>query len=253
MDQHVFLTNIFNYKTVVIAILLGIGFANNSCALPFAMDIGSAANQGNYKSAESMLKEVLQEKPSSARTHYELGQVLARENKLVVSRQELLEAQRIDPLNLYKNPEQFNSFLEKVSVKTTESRVLNSTCSLKIDGSFEMRGKCYFNTGKDEDEFDDLKLRIRCIDGTIWRRDKFPCAASQAQSALMGVFGSIERDAGVATLCWNAGTKVSQTCYLGLTRKGACWSNPTARSQLVGEKTYDVEFCARKITALDRR
>ena len=86
-------------------------------ALPSPKDIQNAVEAGRYTQAEAMLKEVLHDKPSSAKAHYELGQVLERENRLSESRQELLEAQRLDPsLKFAKSPERFNEILEKVSV-----------------------------------------------------------------------------------------------------------------------------------------
>ena len=47
-------------------------------ALPTPKDIEAAVAAGRYTQAESMLREVLQDKPQSAKAHYELGQVLAQ-------------------------------------------------------------------------------------------------------------------------------------------------------------------------------
>ncbi len=86
-------------------------------ALPSPKDIEAAVVAGRYSQAESMLREVIREKPLSAKAHYELGEVLARENQLNASRQELLEAQRIDPsLKFAQSPDKFKSILETVSV-----------------------------------------------------------------------------------------------------------------------------------------
>jgi hypothetical protein len=88
-----------------------------SQALPSPKDIETAVEAGRYTQAEAMLREVLHDKPSSAKAHYELGQVLAKENHLDEGRQELLEAQRLDPsLKFAKSPEKFKETLERVSV-----------------------------------------------------------------------------------------------------------------------------------------
>ncbi|MBL8484892.1 MAG: tetratricopeptide repeat protein [Rhodocyclaceae bacterium] len=85
-------------------------------ALPSPKDIQTAVESGNYVQAESQLREVLREKPASARAHYELGQVLARVGRKIEARAELLEAQRLDPsLKFAANPQHFRDTLAKLS------------------------------------------------------------------------------------------------------------------------------------------
>ncbi|NBU17998.1 MAG: tetratricopeptide repeat protein [Betaproteobacteria bacterium] len=50
-------------------------------ALPSPKDIETEIQAGNFAKAESMLREVIAEKPQSAKAHYELGQVLARQER----------------------------------------------------------------------------------------------------------------------------------------------------------------------------
>jgi len=45
-------------------------------ALPAPKDIEAAVSAGQFPKAESMLREVIQAKPQSAKAHYELGEVL---------------------------------------------------------------------------------------------------------------------------------------------------------------------------------
>ena len=60
-------------KTFVVAIFVwGASFA---LALPTPKDIEAAVAAGQYAQAETMLRDVLQDKPQSAKAHYELGQV----------------------------------------------------------------------------------------------------------------------------------------------------------------------------------
>ena len=47
-------------------------------ALPSPKDISAAVEAGDLARAETLLHEVLKEKPNSAKAHYELGEVLAR-------------------------------------------------------------------------------------------------------------------------------------------------------------------------------
>ncbi|MBL8472209.1 MAG: tetratricopeptide repeat protein [Rhodocyclaceae bacterium] len=88
-------------------------------ALPTPQDIRTAVEAGNYAQAETQLREVLREKPASAKAHYELGQVLARSGRRIEARAELLEAQRLDPsLKFASNPQHFRELLGKLSSET---------------------------------------------------------------------------------------------------------------------------------------
>lgn len=86
-----------------------------SFALPAPKDIAAAINSGRLSDAEAMLHEVIQAKPESAKAHYELGQVLAREGRKIEARQELLEARRLDPsLKFASDPQHFRGLLENL-------------------------------------------------------------------------------------------------------------------------------------------
>ena len=85
-------------------------------ALPSPKDIEAEMQAGNLAKAESMLREVIAEKPQSAKAHYELGQVLARQEHYAQAHQELLKAKEIDPtLKFASSPEKFNTVFDKVS------------------------------------------------------------------------------------------------------------------------------------------
>ena len=101
-------------KSVVAgAFVLG---ATLAFALPTPKDIEAAVAAGQYTQAETMLREVLQDKPQSAKAHYELGQVLAHEHRYKEAQTELQKAKDIDPsLKFATSPEKFNTVLAKVS------------------------------------------------------------------------------------------------------------------------------------------
>ena len=85
-------------------------------ALPTPKDIEAAVAAGHYSQAESMLREVLQDKPQSAKAHYELGQVLAHEHRYKEAQTELQKAKDIDPsLKFATSPDKFNTVLTKVN------------------------------------------------------------------------------------------------------------------------------------------
>jgi tetratricopeptide (TPR) repeat protein len=86
-----------------------------SWALPSPKDIESALNAGQTAQAESMLREVLKEKPQSAKAHYELGQILAREGRYDQALAELRQAESIDPsLKFAHSPDQFHRIVSEV-------------------------------------------------------------------------------------------------------------------------------------------
>ena len=100
-------------SVVACAFVLGATFA---LALPTPKDIEAAVAAGHYSQAETMLREVLQDKPQSAKAHYELGQVLAHEHRYKEAQAELQKAKDIDPsLKFATSPEKFNTVLGKVS------------------------------------------------------------------------------------------------------------------------------------------
>ena len=90
--------------------------ATLALALPTPKDIEAAVAAGQYTQAESMLREVLQDKPQSAKAHYELGQVLAHAHRYKEAQTELQKAKDIDPsLKFAASPEKFNTVLTKVN------------------------------------------------------------------------------------------------------------------------------------------
>ncbi len=90
--------------------------ATLALALPTPKDIEAAVAAGHYTQAETMLREVLQDKPQSAKAHYELGQVLAHEQRYKEAQTELQKAKDIDSsLKFATSPEKFNAVSAKVN------------------------------------------------------------------------------------------------------------------------------------------
>ncbi len=105
-------------KPVLMGLLLTVSAL--AMALPTPKDIEAAVREGHMAQAESMLREVIQEKPQSAKAHYELGQVLAREARYPEALTELKQAKTIDPtLKFAGSDAQFNSVFDKVSAAAT--------------------------------------------------------------------------------------------------------------------------------------
>ena len=94
-------------QRMLLALTLALA-AGWALALPSPKDIEAAVGAGQLPQGETMLREVLQAKPQSAKAHYELGQVLARQGKYFEAQQALDQAKTIDPtLKFATSPEAF--------------------------------------------------------------------------------------------------------------------------------------------------
>ena len=116
---------------------LGASLLLGACALALALpapkDIEAAVNAGHYAQAETLLREVLQEKPNSARAHYELGQVLAHEAKYDEALAQLQRAKAIDStLKFAASPEKFQQTLDKISTAASAGQLPASTVATPI-------------------------------------------------------------------------------------------------------------------------
>lgn len=97
-------------------------------ALPTPKDIEAAVSAGHLAQAETMLRDVLQEKPNSARAHYELGEVLGREAKYDDALAELQRAKSIDStLKFASTPEKFQQTLDKVNAAASAAKLPAAT------------------------------------------------------------------------------------------------------------------------------
>lgn len=93
-------------------------------ALPAPKDIEASVQSGNLTQAEQQLREVLAVKPTSARAHYELGQVLAREGRYTQALESLQQAQRLDSsLKFASSKQQFDSLLKTVEAKASAANL----------------------------------------------------------------------------------------------------------------------------------
>ncbi|MEO8544125.1 MAG: tetratricopeptide repeat protein [Burkholderiaceae bacterium] len=68
-----------------------------SAAEPSMAQIYQAAEAGNLTQAQSMIRQVLQDHPDSAKAHFVDAELLARQGQLAAARSELQSAQRLAP------------------------------------------------------------------------------------------------------------------------------------------------------------
>jgi len=100
-------------------------------ALPAPKDIEQAVQAGNYQQAETLVREVLREKPESAKAHYQLGEILARQSRMPEAHKALVRAQELDPALKFTNqPEKFRDLFARTGAPApgaTVSSGLQST------------------------------------------------------------------------------------------------------------------------------
>jgi tetratricopeptide (TPR) repeat protein len=100
-------------------------------ALPSPKDISAAVEAGDLARAETMLHEVLKEKPNSAKAHYELGEVLARAKRYDEALAQLNQARAIDPaLKFASSPDKFSQTVDKVSAAAAAAKTAATSQNL---------------------------------------------------------------------------------------------------------------------------
>lgn len=109
--QHMTVSTLHRYALLLLATL----WAGVCLALPAPHDIEQAVAQGQLPQAERMLREVIAEKPRSARAHYELAQVLSREGQHEAAQQAIRTARELDPsLKFAQSTEKFNAVAQAI-------------------------------------------------------------------------------------------------------------------------------------------
>ena len=82
------------YRKIII-VAAGIALCMSAMAMPKPSEVKAAISKGDFVTAEALLKQVIVEKPASARAHSDLGAVYAREGKTDLATQEAEIAKKI--------------------------------------------------------------------------------------------------------------------------------------------------------------
>ena len=171
-------------KSVVVgAFVVGSSLA---LSLPTPKDIEAAVAAGRYTQAESMLREVLQDKPQSAKAHYELGQVLAQAQRYKEAQTELQKARDIDPsLKFAASPEKFNSVWAKVNdlaATPTTSVVMSPSVAPSPQAANKATSEAPSNGGGSSMQYVWLAIAGLVVFG-LWLRRSTVNAVKNAQAA----------------------------------------------------------------------
>jgi hypothetical protein len=99
-------------------------------ALPSLSEVEAQVQQGHYAQAESMMREVVAAKPSSARAHYVYAEILAHDGKFASAADEARLARQLDPDIKFTSAEKFSAFealLQRQQGEATRSRIAPSS------------------------------------------------------------------------------------------------------------------------------
>jgi len=85
-------------------------FAAVAWALPTLQEVEAEVQAGRYAQAETMMREVVDAKPGSARAHYVYAEILAHQGKVALAAEEAQKARVIDPDIKFTDPVKFRAF-----------------------------------------------------------------------------------------------------------------------------------------------
>lgn len=79
-------------------------------AVPTVQQVQTEVQQGRYSQAESMMREVVEAKPGSAKAHYLYAEILAHNGSFSKATEEAAKAKQLDPAIKFTQPEKFQAF-----------------------------------------------------------------------------------------------------------------------------------------------
>ena len=98
-------------------------------ALPTVQQVQAEVQQGHYAQAESMMREVVDAKPGSAKGHYIYAEILAHNGSFAKAAEEAGKAKQLDPELKFTQPEKFQAFeklLEREQKTAQRTQTSNS-------------------------------------------------------------------------------------------------------------------------------
>jgi hypothetical protein len=96
-------------KKIIVSVWLVLACAA-AWALPTVQQVEAAVQQGHYAQAESMMREVVDAKPGSAKGHYIYAEILAHNGSFAKAAEEVGKAKQLDPDIKFTQPEKFRAF-----------------------------------------------------------------------------------------------------------------------------------------------
>ena len=98
-------------------------------AVPSVQQVQTEVQKGNYAQAETMMSEVVDAKPASAKAHYLYAEILAHNGNFAKATEQAEKAKQLDPDIKFTQPEKFQAFqklLEREQKPVQRSQASNS-------------------------------------------------------------------------------------------------------------------------------
>ncbi len=96
-------------KKTVVSVWLALACAA-AWAVPTVQQVQTEVQQGHYSQAETMMREVVDAKPGSAKAHYIYAEILAHNGSFAKASEEAGKAKQLDPAIKFTQPEKFQAF-----------------------------------------------------------------------------------------------------------------------------------------------
>src|ERR1700743_245499 len=97
-------------KMMFVAAVAAALWSVSALALPSVNEVQAAVKAGDFPKAESMMQEVVADKPQSAKAHYLYAEILAHDAKFADAAAQARKAREIDPaLSFTNDPAKFRS------------------------------------------------------------------------------------------------------------------------------------------------
>lgn len=95
---------------ISISVAAALSASSGAFALPTVGDVQAEVQKGNYAQAQTMMREVVESKPGSAKAHYIYAEILAHNARFADAAEQAGIAKQIDPAATFTTPEKFNAF-----------------------------------------------------------------------------------------------------------------------------------------------
>lgn len=99
----------------ILLTLLFVFWSAVAIAAPSINQVKAAMDAGDHVRVETMLREVIVERPDSAKAHYFLAQALAKQGKDKAALEELLTSERLDPSLKFANKRKFYELKDELT------------------------------------------------------------------------------------------------------------------------------------------
>jgi len=116
----------------ILSLVLMLVLSAAAFAVPSVDAVQAEVNRGNYAQAESMMREVVADKPNSAKAHYIYAEVLAHNGRFDQAADEARLAKQIDPQIKFTQADKFRAFEQLLQQEQSTAR---SRSNRSLDGN----------------------------------------------------------------------------------------------------------------------